>query len=350
MAAFSVSVTTMPISKKISIKLGAIDKPKKRGLGTKPIPRLGGISIVFGFMTALLILVPFVEDLRTIQFVGFVVGALIIVVLGIFDDIKDLNAKIKLLVQIIAALVLALTGTTIEMIMWPFLIYGELFSALSVPITVIWVIGVTNAVNLIDGMDGLAAGVTSISSFFLMVLCILTGSPLAVVFAAALAGSSMGFLPRNFNPAEIYMGDTGATFLGYVLAASSIMGLFKTYTLLAVLVAVLALALPIFDTAFAFFRRIRNHVPIMTADRSHIHHKLIDMGLNQKQAVMVLYTLSIITGILALIITVGDVAVFAIAVMSLFVMSVIVLLYRRRISREKLLAEQEFKEDNKEYE
>ena len=330
LAAFSVSVATTPLAKKISIKLNAIDKPKKRGLNKVPIPRLGGIAIVLGFMTALFILVPFIEDLRTTQFLGFIVGALIIVALGIFDDILDLNSKIKLSVQIIAALILIFTGTRIEMIMWPMEIYPGAMYVISVPVTMVWIIGVTNAVNLIDGMDGLAAGVSSIASCFLMVLCVMTGSPMAVVFAAALAGSSLGFLPRNFNPAEIYMGDTGATFLGYVLAASSIMGLFKTYTLLAMLVAVLALALPILDTSFAFLRRLKNHKPVMTADRGHLHHRLIDAGYSQKQSVTILYTISIATGVLALLIVLGDTLVFAVAALSLFVLSVIVYLYRRR--------------------
>lgn len=334
LTAFSVSLLTTPLAKKISIKLNAIDHPKKRGLNSIPIPRMGGLALVFGFMTAMFILIPFIEDFRTVQFLGFIAGALIIVVLGVLDDIHNLNAKIKLLVQLLAAFTVVLTGTRIEMIMWPMFIYPDTLETFSIPFTVLWIIGVTNAVNLIDGVDGLAAGVSSICGFFLMILCILTGSPMAVVFTAALTGSSMGFLPRNFNPAEVYMGDTGATFLGYVLAASSVMGLFKSYTLLAVLIAVLALSLPILDTMFAMLRRIRNRVPIMTADRGHLHHRLIDKGYTQKQAVIILYLISIVTGSLSILIIIEDNMAFFVASIFLLSLALMVYVYKKRIGNQ----------------
>jgi len=326
---FAMSLLTTPLSKKISIKLGAIDYPKKRGLHKEPIPRMGGVAIVFGFFVSMFVLMPFLEELKTVQFFGFLVGASIIVVLGMLDDIYNLNSKIKLAVQIAAALVVVYTGTRIEMVMWPFTTYLETFSA---PLTAFWIIGVTNAVNLIDGVDGLAAGVSSICSIFLMILCILTGSPLAVVFTAALAGSCLGFLPRNFNPAELYMGDTGATFLGFVLGVSSIMGLFKSYTLLAVVVAVLVMALPILDTTFAMLRRAINRKPIMSADRGHLHHRLIDMGYSQKQAVLILYVISIITGTLAILIALRDPLATFVAGLFLVVLSLMVYVYRKRLT------------------
>lgn len=331
LAAFSVTVATTPLAKRISVRLNAIDHPKARGLGVNKTPRLGGIAIVLGFMAAMFVLVPFMGGFSVVQFSGFIVGSLLIVGLGIADDVLDVNAKIKLAVQLGAALILVFTGTRIDMIMWPFVIPQEILDVISVPITIVWIIAVTNAVNLIDGMDGLAAGVSSISSVVLLILCILSGEPMAVVFSAALAGSSMGFLPRNFNPAEIYMGDTGATFLGYVLAATSIMGLFKTYTLLSVMVAILAMALPILDTAFAFVRRLLNHQPIMTADRGHLHHRLIDAGYTQKQSVTILYVISLITGAMALIIAVADPIVFGLSAVSLFTICVVIYLYRKRV-------------------
>lgn len=329
--AFSISLITTPLAKNISIKVGAIDYPKKRGLHKEPIPRMGGIAIVLGFFISMIILLPFLQEFRNMQFLGFLIGASIIVILGMLDDVYNLSAKVKLSVQIVAALVVVYTGTRIDIVMWPFATHIDTFS---VPFTVIWIIGVTNAVNLIDGVDGLAAGVSSICSIFLMILCILTGSHMAVIFTAALAGSCLGFLPRNFNPAEVYMGDTGATFLGYVLAVSSIMGVFKSYTLLAVLVAVLAMALPILDTAFAMIRRALNGKSIMTADRGHLHHRLIDGGYSQKQAVVILYVLSIITGSIAILITVRDIRATFIAIIFLIVLVLMIYVYTKRLNKE----------------
>ena len=178
--------------------------------------------------------------------------------------------------------------------------------------------------NLIDGLDGLAAGVSSIAAICVMVLCILTGDETAVVLTAALAGSCLGFLPRNFNPAEIFMGDTGATFLGYTLAVTSILGVFKGYAMIALMVSVLSVGFPIFDTLFAMTRRAAKHQPIMQADRGHLHHKLIDHGFSQKQAVIILYGISVLCGLVAIFIALKDattvvVVLFAVLVLSLLV-------------------------------
>ena len=201
---------------------------------------------------------------------------------------------------------------------------------MSAPITFIWIIGVTNAVNLIDGLDGLAAGVSSIASICLMVLCILTGTESAVMFTAALAGSCLGFLPRNFNPAEIFMGDTGATFLGYVLAVTSIMGVFKGYAILALIVCLLSLGLPIFDTMCAMLRRAITHKPIMQADRGHLHHKLIDKGYTQKQAVLILYGISALLAILAIFIAIKDSRALAVAVLMVILLSFVVFIFNNK--------------------
>ena len=329
--AFGVCLLTTPFAKRMSIKLGAIDYPKKRGLHKEPIPRMGGLAIVLGFVVTMLVLMPFVDEIHTVQFAGFLGGAMIIVVLGMIDDVYTLGSKIKFAVQILAALAVVLTGTRIDMVAWPMATYLEGFS---VPFTMFWIIGVTNAVNLIDGVDGLAAGVTSICATSLMVLCILTGTPLAVALMAALAGSCLGFLPRNFNPAEIIMGDTGATFLGYVLAVSSILGVFKSYALLAVLIAVLCLALPIFDTAFAMLRRFINRKPLMSADRGHLHHRLIDRGYNQKQTVWILYGISAVSGLAAILIALRN--FYAIIVVAVFFLAMVAILYvyKKRMSGE----------------
>lgn len=325
--AFAVSLLTTPMAKNFAIKVGAIDYPKSRGMNKEPMPRMGGLAIVCGFLVSVVILFPFLEELRTKQFVGFVIGALLIVILGMLDDIYELSAKYKLVVQILAAVIVVYSGTRIDVIMWPFWQYLKPLSPL---ITILWIIGLTNAVNLIDGIDGLAAGVTSISAISLMILCIISGSELAVVLAATLAGACLGFLPRNFSPAEIYMGDTGATFLGYVLAVSSCIGVYKSYAILSIVIAILAIALPILDTLFAMIRRLINHQPIMTADRGHLHHRLIDSGYSHKQAVIILYALSVVSAIIAILIAVQNFAVTIVVFISFSILLLMFFVYSKR--------------------
>ena len=326
-SAFAISMVATPFAKKVSEKLGAIDYPKARGMHTKPMPRLGGIAIVLGFMITVLVLYRFVNDINIKHFCGFIAGAIVIVGVGIVDDSRQLPARVKLVFQIIAALLVIGAGIRINVVMWPVTTYLQKLSA---PITLIWIIGITNAVNLIDGLDGLAAGVSSIASICLMVLCILTGTESAVVFTAALAGSCLGFLPRNFNPAEIFMGDTGATFLGYVLAVTSIMGVFKGYAVLALVVCLLSIGLPIFDTLCAMLRRAATHKPIMQADRGHLHHKLIDRGYTQKQAVLIMYGISLVLAILAIIIAIKDSRALAVAVLMVILLSFVIFVFNNK--------------------
>jgi len=328
--AFAITLVTTPFAKKLSIKVGAIDYPRKRGMHNEPVPRMGGVAIVLGFMIAMLVLLPFVPELQSRQFLGFMAGALIIAAAGVLDDIYSIRPKTKLIMQILAALVVIFTGTQINMFNWPVLTHLDIFSG---PITLLWIVGVTNAVNLIDGVDGLAAGVCSICSLCLMVLCILSGSPMAVIFTSALAGSCMGFLPRNFSPAEVFMGDTGALFLGYVLSVSSIIGVYKAYTVLSIVIAVLVLALPILDTLFAMLRRFIKGKPIMQADRGHLHHRLIDAGYSQRRAVVVLYGLSAIAGVIAIVIAIQDLWVTLIVLGFLLVMLLMLYVYRNRMNQ-----------------
>ena len=322
-----ITLFTVPLAKKLSVKCGAIDYPKDRGIHKKPMPRMGGVAIVLGFMVTVFVLVWRVDNINIKQFVGLIVGALIIAVLGMADDTKNLPAKLKLAVQIVAALIVVFSGTRMRIMTFPAL------SVLSVPLTVVWIVGVTNAVNLIDGMDGLATGVSAIAALSLMFLCIMTGSELAVFLTAVLAGSCIGFLPRNFNPAEIFMGDTGSTFLGFVLAVTSILGVFKGYTVLALVVTVLCLGLPIFDTIFAIGRRIANHKPIMEPDRGHMHHRLIDRGFSQKQAAVILYGVSLICGLIAIIIIVKSPSSVIITCIMVVVLSYVIRLFSKRNKR-----------------
>lgn len=326
-SAFAITLATTPLAKKISIKVGAIDYPKDRGMHKKPMPRMGGIAIVLGFLITVLVLSFFVKGLEMRQFAGLIIGAAIIVILGIFDDMYNLRARFKLCIQIVAALIVIFSGIRINVVLWPFTAYLQKFSA---PITLIWIIGVTNAVNLIDGLDGLAAGVSSIAALCIMVLCIMTGSEVAVMLTAALAGSCLGFLPRNFNPAEIFMGDTGATFLGFVLSVTSILGVFKGYAVLALIVSMLCLGLPVFDTLFAMGRRIIRHKPIMQADRGHLHHRLIDKGFSQRQAVLILYGLSLFCGMAAIFISIRDLRTVLVVVFTVVILSFLIYYFNNK--------------------
>ncbi len=326
--AFAITLVTTPFAKWLSAKVGAIDYPKDRGVHKKPMPRMGGVAIVLGFLVTVLMVYFFDRSMSPKQFVGFIVGAGIIAVLGMIDDMKDLPAKLKFCVQIVAALIVIFSGTQIQIVLWP---VTATLQKLSIPITLVWIVGVTNAVNLIDGLDGLAAGVTGIAALSLMVLCIMTGSTTAVVLTAALAGACLGFLPCNFNPAEIFMGDTGSTFLGFVLAVTSILGVFKGYALLALVVSIFCIGLPIFDTIFAMLRRMAKHQPIMQADRGHLHHKLIDHGFSQKKAVLIMYAISIFLGLLAIFIAVKDSRIFVVALLTVVVLSFIIYYFNAHI-------------------
>jgi UDP-GlcNAc:undecaprenyl-phosphate GlcNAc-1-phosphate transferase len=298
--AFVISFLTTPLAKKIAFKVGAVAHPRSRDMHSKPIPRMGGIAIVLGFMCTLLFVIPHITILDWKQIIGILTGAGFIFLLGFFDDIYELNAKLKFGVQLLAASVVAFSGVQVHFISIPFIEdYPMFLNALSIPITIVWIVGVTNAVNLIDGLDGLAAGVSSIASLCLMLLSIHSGYPVAVLLTATLAGSCLGFLPYNFNPASIFMGDTGSTFLGFILAVTSVLGLLKGYTLATIFIAVLVLALPIFDTAFAILRRALSGKPIMAPDRGHLHHRLVDRGYTHKGAVVTLYGISGMFGLSA---------------------------------------------------
>lgn len=286
--AFVVTFLLTPLVKKLAFKVGAVDVPKdERRMHKKPTALMGGLAIFAGFCAAALVFVPMDKS-----FWGILGGSVIIIVLGVFDDIYALGAKLKLVVQIIAAIVPVLCGVRVDMIRVPTFIdaYGYLdFGYFAIPLTVIWIVGVTNALNLLDGLDGLACGVSSISSLTLLCIALLVGEPGIAFATAALAGACFGFLPYNFNPAKLFMGDTGALFLGYMLATLSVQGLFKGYAVISIAAPFLILGLPLFDTASAMLRRAKNHKPIMSPDRAHLHHRLVDSGLSQKQAVAVIY-------------------------------------------------------------
>ena len=294
------SFALTPLVKRLAYKIGAVDIPKdKRRMHDHPIPRLGGLAIFIGFVITVLIFSQADRQLR-----GILLGACLIVAVGVVDDSHPLGAGIKFILQIVAALIAVWHGVVIQAIASPFP-FGEPywdFGIMAVPITVIWIVAVTNSVNLIDGLDGLADGVSTIAALTMLIIALLLRDLKMAVICAALVGACVGFIPYNRNPAKIFMGDTGATFLGFVLATVSIQGLFKYYAVISFLVPFIILGLPILDTTVAFMRRILRGQSPMVADRSHTHHKLIDMGMNQKQAVATLYLIATVLGLCAVMI------------------------------------------------
>ena len=299
---FAFTFATTPLVRRFAFKIGAIDIPKdNRRMHKKPTPRIGGLAIIFGFMVATLC---FAQPSR--QLYGTLAGAAIIAVMGVIDDCKNLPAKLKFVIQIIAALVVVFAGDIkIDVFTNPNFLsdnpYWVLPEWLSVTLTVIWIVFITNAVNFIDGLDGLAAGVSAIMSISLVFISIRVGEYSIAILGIALMGSCFGFLPFNFNPAKIFMGDTGSTFLGFMLATLSIQGVFKSYAVISFAVPLLILGLPLFDALFAMIRRILRGQSPMTADRGHLHHRLVDMGFSQKQTVFILYAISGVLGITAVL-------------------------------------------------
>ncbi|RCX14328.1 UDP-GlcNAc:undecaprenyl-phosphate GlcNAc-1-phosphate transferase [Anaerobacterium chartisolvens] len=329
---FIVAFSATPIAKKVAFKWGAIDVPRdNRRMHKKPIARLGGLAIVSGFLVAILftsvsLYISASSAFKpNFQFIGFLVGVLIITVIGIIDDIKQVRARYKLVFQITAACIVAFTGTRIGFVTNPFSSIGisELNPVISYGITILWIVGITNAVNLIDGLDGLAAGVSSIASLSLFFISIILERWDIAIVTAALAGSALGFLPYNFNPAKIFMGDTGSNFLGFALGVISIQGTLKSYAAIAIAIPLLVLGLPLFDTSFAIIRRIINKKPIMEPDRGHLHHRLIDMGLSHRQSVVVMYTVSATLGLCAIVLADKGVlsAIILVLAISVFVIA-----------------------------
>ena len=296
LAAFIAYIAT-PFVKELAVKIGAVDVPKdNRRMHKVPIPRMGGLAIVIAFLLCALLFVKLDAQMR-----GVLLGAVIILVVGVLDDCLTLRAMPKFLAQIVSALIVYASGCEIRYVSNPFsagLIDLGVFSGF---VTVIWIVMMTNAVNFIDGLDGLAVGVSGISTATMLVIAMLMGEEGVAVILAALLGACLGFLPYNFNPAQIFMGDTGSTFLGFVLASMSIQGLFKMYAVISFLVPFLILGVPFFDITFAVIRRLAKHQNPMTADRGHIHHRLIDMGLSQKQSVAIVYMLTGILGLAAVL-------------------------------------------------
>ena len=322
--AFAVSllvayVMTPPV-KRFAEKVGAIDVPRdNRRVHDHPIPRMGGLAIFIGFVLSLIFFVP-----MSTKVLGLLVGSVIIAVMGGVDDIVSLNPWVKLAGQIVAALVAIRCGLVFDVISNPNIFAEETYIEigwLSIPLTMLWIVGCTNAVNLIDGLDGLAVGVSAISSMTMLIVSLFVSEPVVSIILAALTGACLGFMPYNLNPAKIFMGDVGSQLLGFVLSTASIMGLFKLHAIITFFLPLLALALPLADTIFAFFRRILHGQSPFKADKGHFHHRLLAMGLNQKQVVAVLYGISAVLGLLAVLMAGDSMAVKIICLVAAFIIS-----------------------------
>ncbi len=345
--AFVISFGCSPLAIKIAPRIGAVDIPKdERRMHTKPMPRFGGMAIFIGTTVALIVatwvILPMFEQQFSIKYPdaymfdqpvskmpGVIVGGVLIYILGVIDDLRGMPAKVKFLGQVGVACVCYFMGVRIHFITNHFGLLGlenshsYFYGLFCFVITVLWIVGITNTVNLIDGLDGLAAGVAAIASICLAYTAYIHGSYLAALAMLALVGATLGFLPFNFHPAKIFMGDGGSLFLGYILGTLSIVGPMKSATIMATIVPVLVLGLPIFDTGFAILRRLANHRPIMEADKGHLHHRLMAAGLGQRRTVLTLYGISGIMGIAAVLFSrdlfVETLGLLAITVMYIYI-------------------------------
>lgn len=294
---FFAALFITPLVKKLAIKIGAVDKPNDRKVHKKLMPRLGGLGIFLSFLIGFLIFLP-----ETIEAWPIFVGAIIIIITGMLDDLFELTAKAKLGGQLLAAVVTVLGGVQMEFITLP---NGEMlhFGYLAIPITILWIVAITNAINLIDGLDGLAAGVSSIALLTISGLAISMGNPLIALIGLIMLGSTLGFLVYNFHPAKIFMGDTGSLFLGYMISVIAVMGLFKNVAVFSLIVPIIILGVPILDTLFAIIRRIIQRKPLSAPDKLHLHHCLINLGFTHRQTVIMIYAMSSLFSVAAIVFT-----------------------------------------------
>lgn len=288
------SILITPIVKKLAVKIGATDQPNYRKVHKDVMPRLGGLAIYLSFAAGTLFFFP--ESKYTWP---VLLGATIIIVTGVLDDLKELSAKVKLGGQLLAAAVVVIGGVQVEFINLPF--GGQLdFGYMSIPITILWIVGITNAINLIDGLDGLAAGVSAIALLTISGMAITMGNVFVVFAGLMMLGSTVGFLVYNFYPAKIFMGDTGALFLGFMISVLSLLG-FKNVTLFSLIIPVIILGVPISDTLFAIVRRVVHRKPLSAPDKSHLHHCLLNLGYSHPESVLMIYAVSALFSLAAII-------------------------------------------------
>lgn len=294
--ALILALTLTPVVKRFAIQVGATDQPNERKVHQALMPRMGGLAIYLSFLLVMLIFMPSHD-----YFWPIIIGATVIVITGALDDLFELSAKLKLLGQTAAALIVIMNGIYVEFINLPFDIVLNL-GIFGMPLTLLWIVGITNAINLIDGLDGLAAGVSAIVLITITTIAIMDGNMFIVALASVLLASTIGFLFYNFHPAKIFMGDTGSLFLGFMLAVISLLG-FKSVTVFSLVVPLVILAVPISDTLFAIIRRIVHKRPLSAPDKSHLHHCLLRLGYTHRGTVLMIYGISGFFALSAVILT-----------------------------------------------
>ncbi|NEQ23465.1 MAG: undecaprenyl/decaprenyl-phosphate alpha-N-acetylglucosaminyl 1-phosphate transferase [Microcoleus sp. SIO2G3] len=309
LAAFSVAAIVVllstPTIKAIGLKSGRVDLPNARKMHQRPMVRLGGVSIFLGVLIALLAIWNFggfgvLPTEQEYAIWGVTIGGLAFFLIGLADDLVSLPAIVRLLLQSIAATGAWWVGVQINFLTIPFHGLVQLPEWVSLPVTIVWLVGMANAINWIDGLDGLAAGVSGIAAVVMLIVCLFMDQPAAALIAAALAGGALGFLRYNFNPAQIFMGDGGAYFMGFTLAGVGVVGLVKSVTTVAVLLPYLILAVPILDMSAVILDRLRSGKSPFVADKRHLHHRLFQAGLSHRLTVLFIYSLTLWVGTLAL--------------------------------------------------
>lgn len=292
---FVLSILMTPLIKKLAFLIGATDRPNQRKVHQKVMPRLGGLAIFISFLAGMVLLRPEFQ-----ASVAILIGCLIIVITGICDDLFELPARVKLLGQLAASVTVVFLGDLqVGFINLP--LGGQLqFGLLSIPLTILWIVGITNAINLIDGLDGLAAGVSSIALITISGMAMIQGNLYVVAVGLVVLASTLGFLFYNFHPASIFMGDTGALFLGFIISVLSLLG-FKNVTFISFVIPVIILGVPISDTFFAILRRIIHKKPLSAPDKSHLHHCMLRLGYTHRQTVLLIYAMAAFLGLVAVI-------------------------------------------------
>jgi UDP-GlcNAc:undecaprenyl-phosphate/decaprenyl-phosphate GlcNAc-1-phosphate transferase len=323
--AWATTVLIIPWVKKFSHRIGILDQPESRKVHTNPTPRLGGVGIYFGFVVSSLLVLPIDKLLITI-----IAGGTLILILGIWDDVKSISPLIKLAFQIAIAGLTYYFGISIHWISAPD--GGFIFLQwLSIPLTIFWIVGLINAINLLDGLDGLAGGIAAIAACILAFVAIQHQQFLVATLMIALLGSCLGFLKFNFSNAQVFMGDSGSMFLGYILACVSVIGVLKSTVTFALLIPILIFAVPISDTLFSIIRRFRKKQPLFKADNGHYHHRLLELGLTAKQITILSYVISGLLGIIAIFMSQSSgISSYILLAVSVGIISASIVLCRKR--------------------
>lgn len=316
-----------PVIKRVATYIGALDIPNERKVHTKPIPRLGGLAIYFGFLFGYMLF-----GSHSVVMNAILIGSFIIILIGSIDDVKSVPARYKLIGEIIAAMVVSIYGGILLKDVSFFGIYLN-FGAFSYPLTILFIVAAINCINLIDGLDGLACGISSIYFLTIAIIASLLKLPfdLEITLSLIMFGSTLGFLVHNFYPAKIFMGDSGSMFLGYIISIIALLG-FKNVTLTSFIIPLLLLAIPIMDTLFAIIRRLINHKPITAPDKNHLHHQLLKLNISHRSAVLIIYLIDILFALASIVYVLKD-QVLGIVIYTILLIIVLILILKTNIIR-----------------